>query len=461
MNMKKNNFRIETDSLGNVKVPKNAYYGAQTQRALDNFKISGITFDPVFIQSLASLKQACAYANMKCKKLTKSKANCIFGISKKISNNTLDYIDHFPIDIFQTGSGTSTNMNMNEVISEIAKRSFKQKIHPNDDVNMSQSSNDVIPTAINIASLSMSKTLSTSLSFMCESLNSKANNLSNVIKSGRTHLMDAVPISFEQELNVWEEQVRASQAQINISCEEISYLPIGGTAIGTGINAPKAFGKNVCNELNKIYSEAKIKFKPLPVKGEMMSSQNHIFSLSSALTRYASTLSKIANDIRWMNSGPVSGLSEISLKALQPGSSIMPGKINPVISESVMMAATQVNGNHITIMQASSSGNFQLNTMLPLIAHNIIESLYLMINSTFSMIDLINTFKVNEETIKENLFKNPIIATKLNQVIGYDLASKIVKKAYQTNCSIFEVAEKMTSLSKTELIKILDPKKLI
>ena len=459
--MKKNNYRIETDSLGKIKVPKNAYYGAQTQRALDNFKISGITFDPVFIQSLASLKQACANANMKCKTLTKSKANCIYGISKKISSNTLDYIDHFPIDIFQTGSGTSTNMNMNEVISEIAKRKFKQKIHPNDDVNMSQSSNDVIPTTINIASLSMSKTLSTSLNFICESLNSKALTLSNVIKSGRTHLMDAVPISFEQELNVWEEQVRASQSQIDLSCEEISYLPIGGTAIGTGINAPKTFGKNVCNELNKIYSEVKIKFKPLQIKGEMMSSQNHIFSLSSALTRYASTLSKIANDIRWMNSGPVSGLSEISLKALQPGSSIMPGKINPVISESIMMAATQVNGNHITIMQAASSGNFQLNTMLPLIAHNIIESLYLLINSTFSMIDLIDTFKVNEETVKENLFKNPIIATKLNQVIGYDLASKIVKESYKTNSSIFEIAEKMTSLTKAELIKILDPKKLI
>ena len=459
--MKKNNFRTEKDSLGKVKVPKNALYGAQTQRAIDNFKISGITFDPVFIQSLASLKQACAIANMNCKILTKTKANTIAGISKKISNDTLNYIDHFPVDIFQTGSGTSTNMNMNEVISEIAKRNLKKKIHPNDDVNMSQSSNDVIPTTINIASLSMCKTLSTSLRFMCESLNSKAESLSSIIKSGRTHLMDAVPISFEQELNVWEEQVRASQAQIDLSCEEISYLPIGGTAIGTGINAPKMFGKNVCNELNKIYSEAKIKFKPLSVKGEMMSSQNHIFSLSSALTRYASTISKIANDIRWMNSGPISGLSEISLKALQPGSSIMPGKINPVISESVMMAATQVNGNHVSIMQASSSGNFQLNTMLPLIAHNIIESLYLMINSTFSMIDLINSFKVNEEAVKENLFRNPIIATKLNQVIGYDLASKIVKEAYKKNSSIFDVAEKMTSLSKSDLVKILDPKKLI
>ena len=459
--MKKNKYRIESDSLGNIEVPKEAYYGAQTQRAIDNFKISGITFDPAFIQALASLKNACANANVKCKVMPKSKASCISGISKKISKNTLDYIDHFPIDIFQTGSGTSTNMNMNEVISEIARRNFKKDIHPNDDVNMSQSSNDVIPTTINISCLTMSKTLSTSLGFLCDSLNSKSKKLSHIIKSGRTHLMDAVPISFGQELNVWEEQVRASQTQIDLSCEEISYLPIGGTAIGTGINAPKMFAKNVCTELNKIYSELKIKFKPLSVKGEMMSSQNHILTLSSSLTRYASTLLKIANDIRWMNSGPVSGLSEISLKALQPGSSIMPGKINPVISESVMMAATHVNGNHITIMQAASSGSFQLNTMLPLIAHNIIESLYLMINCSFSMIELINSFKVNEDTVKENLYRNPIIATKLNQVIGYDLASKIVKEAYNTNSSIFDIAEKMTSLTKSELIKILDPKKLI
>jgi fumarate hydratase class II len=307
----------------------------------------------------------------------------------------------------------------------------------------------------------MSKSLSMSINFLCDSIKARSKSLAHIIKSGRTHLMDAVPISFEQELNVWEEQVRASQSQIDLSCEEISYLPIGGTAIGTGINSPKKFSRNVCQELNRIYSEMKIKFKPLEIKGEMMSSQNHILTLSSALTRYASTLLKIANDIRWMNSGPISGLSEITLKALQPGSSIMPGKINPVLSESIMMAATQVNGNHSTIVQASSSGNFQLNTMLPLIAHNIIESLYLMINSTFSMIDLIDSFTVNETSVNENLLRNPIIATKLNQVIGYDLASKVVKEAYRTNSSIFDVAEKMTTLTKTELIKILDPKKLI
>ena len=264
--MKKNNYRIESDSLGKVKVPKDALYGAQTQRAIDNFKISGISFDPAFIQSLANLKSACANANLKCGVIPKNKASNISLITKDIAKNTLDYMDHFPVDIFQTGSGTSTNMNMNEVVSNLAKRKYKKEIHPNDDVNMSQSSNDVIPTTINISSLTMSNSLSLSMNFLCDSLHKKSKSLSDIIKSGRTHLMDAVPISFEQELNVWEEQVRAAQSQIDLSCEEISYLPIGGTAIGTGINAPKQFSKNVCSELNKIYSELKLKFKPLHIQ---------------------------------------------------------------------------------------------------------------------------------------------------------------------------------------------------
>ena len=241
--MKKNKYRLQKDSLGSVKVPTKAYYGAQTQRAIDNFKISGIMFDPIFIQSLANLKTACALANQKCGVMTKTKSACISSISKKIANNTINYMDHFPIDIFQTGSGTSTNMNMNEVISGIAKKDLKKEIHPNDDVNMSQSSNDVIPTTINISCVSMSKILSSAMDFLSIAINEKANELSDIIKSGRTHLMDAVPISFEQELLVWQEQVKASKTNIEISCEENSYLPIGGTAIGTGINSPKSFSK--------------------------------------------------------------------------------------------------------------------------------------------------------------------------------------------------------------------------
>ena len=273
--------------------------------------------------------------------------------------------------------------------------------------------------------------------------------------------MDAVPISFEQELNVWEEQVRASQVQIDLSCEEISYLPIGGTAIGTGINSPKMFGKAVCSELNKIYSETKIKFKPLLVKGEMMSSQNHIFSLSSALTRYASTLSKIANDIRWMNSGPLTGLGEIELEALQPGSSIMPGKVNPVIPEAVAMACADVIGNDVTVSIGSQSGNFQLNVMLPVIAYNLLKSISLMSNSMPLLANkAIKTFKVNKKNIEESLGMNPILVTALNREIGYEKAAYIAKKAYKEKRSIIDVAHEETGLSLKKLNTLLNPAKL-
>lgn len=273
--------------------------------------------------------------------------------------------------------------------------------------------------------------------------------------------MDAVPISFEQELNVWEEQVRASQSQIDLSCEEISYLPIGGTAIGTGINSPKKFSRNVCQELNKIYSEMKIKFKPLEIKGEMMSSQNHILTLSSALTRYASTLLKIANDIRWMNSGPISGLSEITLKALQPGSSIMPGKVNPVIPEAVSMASADVIGNDVTITVASQSGNFQLNVMLPVIAYNLLKSINLLSGAMGVLSNkAIKNFKINKRNLEASLSKNPILVTALNPIIGYEKAAYIAKKAYKESRPIIEVAAEETDLSESKLKKLLDPSKL-
>jgi fumarate hydratase class II len=285
--------------------------------------------------------------------------------------------------------------------------------------------------------------------------------LRDVIKSGRTHLMDAVPLSLGYEIESWREQLVHAKEVVVFSKEELEFLPIGGTAIGTSLNAPKPFPKNVCSNLNKIYSSQNIKFKPNPNKSEMMSSQNHILSMNSALLRIASTYTKICNDLRWMNSGPISGLAEISLKPLQPGSSIMPGKINPVIPEAVLMAMTQVSGHHSSTMSGCMSGNFQLNTMLPIIAHNLIDSFNLIINSTFALVETINTFKVNKSNIKDNLEKNPIIATKLNEVIGYDQSAAIVKEAYKTNKSIIEIALEKTELSKSQLLKILDPKKLI
>mgnify|MGYP001242490407 CR=1 FL=1 len=459
--MKKNLYRFEEDSLGKIKVPKTALYGAQTQRAINNFQISWHTFDPVFIQSLASLKAACALSNNKSKLMTLKLAKAISQCSQDIIKNYHKYFDQFPIDIYQTGSGTSTNMNMNEVLSSLVKTKIKASVHPNDDINKSQSSNDVIPTTINISCVLLTVDLMESIDYLGIKLIEKEWEVKDVIKSGRTHLMDAVPLSFGNEISAWKDQLFHSKSPIMNSVEELQYLPIGGTAIGTGLNAPKVFGKNVCIELNKIYKEAGVKFQSHPNKYEMISSQNHILSMSSTLLRLASCLTKICNDLRWMNSGPISGLSEITLKPLQPGSSIMPGKINPVIPEAVLMAMAQISGNHNTINVACLSGNFQLNTMLPIIAHNIIESYNLLINSIYSLSETIKTFKINHENIQNNLQKNPIIATKLNDVIGYDLASEIVKEAYKSNRSIIDIALEKTSLTRSKLLKLLDPKKLI
>ncbi len=459
--MKKITYRTEQDSLGKVKVPKNALYGAQTQRAIDNFKISGDIFPPEFIQSLASLKAACAMANSKSKLLSIKKAKTIYSSAMDIYKNIEKYYDQFPIDIYQTGSGTSTNMNMNEVLSNIVSKKLNTKIHPNDDINRSQSSNDVIPTTINITSVLLAMELNDALDYLTMSLIDKEFEAKDIIKSGRTHLMDAVPLSLGYEIEAWREQIVHCNQPMLQSAEELQYLPIGGTAIGTGLNSPKNFSKSVCVELNKIYKKTGAKFTSNPNKAEMISSQNHILTMSASLQRTASCLTKISNDLRWMNSGPVSGLSEITLKPLQPGSSIMPGKINPVIPEAVLMAMAQVNGNHNAINIACISGSFQLNTMLPLIALNIINSFNLLINSIYSIADTIDTFKINQDSIKFNLERNPIIATKLNETIGYDLASKIVKEAYRTNRSIVDIASEMTDLSKAQIIKLLDPKKLI
>ena len=459
--MKKITYRIEEDSLGKIKVPKSALYGAQTQRAINNFRISWNQFDPIFLESLAALKAACATANNKSKlmtlKLSKTISQCALDVHKNIEK----YYDQFPIDIYQTGSGTSTNMNMNEVLSSLVTKKIKTKVHPNDDINKSQSSNDAIPTTINISCVLLALDLNDAIDYLSMKLMDKEWQVKDIIKSGRTHLMDAVPLSLGYEIQTWKETLIHCNQPLLQSAEELQYLPIGGTAIGTGLNAPKNFGKSVCLELNKIYKGSGGKFSPNPNKSEMISSQNHILSMSGALLRTASCLTKICNDLRWMNSGPVSGLSEITLKPLQPGSSIMPGKINPVIPEAVLMAMAQISGNHNTINLACISGNFQLNTMLPVIAHNIIESFQLLINSIYSLADTIDTLKVNEDNIKVSLERNPIIATKLNEVVGYDLASKIVKEAYRTHRSIIDIAEEKTNLSRSALLKLLDPKKLI
>jgi fumarate hydratase class II len=454
-------YRTEKDSLGEVKVPAKALWGAQTQRALNNFTISGIKFvfpfGRSFIEALGMIKYSAAAANNNLKLLPANKAAAIKLASKDIFNGLHD--DSFPLDVFQTGSGTSTNMNANEVIANLASKKSKLKINANDDVNMSQSSNDVIPTTICISALiDMNRLLLPNLDKLIKSIDLKMKQIKGNVKTGRTHLMDAMPIDFSQELSGWKAQLKANKKTIIQATNRMNELPQGGTAIGTGINAHKDFSKNFCSELNKLS-----KFKTRPAKNfyQGLSSVDNAVELSSALKNLSVILMKISNDLRWMNSGPLTGLGEIELQALQPGSSIMPGKVNPVIPEAVAMACADVIGNDVTVTLAGQSGNFQLNVMLPVVAYNLLKSINLLGNAMPLLANkAIKTFKVNSKNINESLSKNPILVTALNRVIGYSKAAAIAKKAYKENKSIIDVAHEETGINKSELKKLLDPSKL-
>jgi len=454
-------YRTEKDSLGDVKVPARALWGAQTQRALDNFTISGIKFafpfGRSFIEALGMIKFSAAAANNKLKLLPANKAAAIKLASKDVLNGLHD--DSFPLDVFQTGSGTSTNMNANEVIANIASKKSRLKINANDDVNMSQSSNDVIPTAICVSALiDMNRLLLPNLDMLIKSIDLKMRQVKGNIKTGRTHLMDAMPIDFSQELSGWKAQLEANKKTITQATNRMNELPQGGTAIGTGINAHKDFSKNFCSELNKL---SKFNTKPAKNFYQGLSSVDNAVELSSALKNLSVILMKISNDLRWMNSGPLTGLGEIELQALQPGSSIMPGKVNPVIPEAVAMACADVIGNDVTVTLAGQSGNFQLNVMLPVVAYNLLKSINLLGNAMPLLANkAIKTFKVNSKNINESLSKNPILVTALNRVIGYSKAAAIAKKAYKENKSIIDVAHEETGMSKSELKKLLDPSKL-
>ena len=454
-------YRIEKDSLGEVKVPQKALWGAQTQRALDNFTISGIKFafpfGRSFIEALGIIKFSAASANQKLKLLTAKKAAPIKAASKDVIKGLYD--DSFPLDVFQTGSGTSTNMNANEVIANVASKASKVSINANDDVNMSQSSNDVIPTAICISALiDMHRLLLPNLDILIKSIDTKMLSLKGVTKTGRTHLMDAMPIDFSQELSGWKAQLESCKANLINSTNRMNELPQGGTAIGTGINCHKDFSKNFCIEVNKI---SKLKTKPAKNFFQGLSSVDNAVELSSALKNLSIVLMKISNDLRWMNSGPLTGLGEIELEALQPGSSIMPGKVNPVIPEAVAMVCADVIGNDTSITVAGQSGNFQLNVMMPVVAYNLLKSINLLGNAVPLLANkAIKTFKVNSKNIDESLSKNPILVTALNRIIGYSKAAAIAKKAYKENKSVIEVAHEETGMSKAELKKLLNPSKL-
>jgi len=461
--MKKNQpLRIEKDSLGEVKVPKKALWGAQTQRAIENFPISGIKFKfpfgRSFIKALGLVKYSAAVANQDLGNLTIKKANALKASAKMVISGEVD--DHFPLDVFQTGSGTSTNMNANEVIANLASKKLGETVSPNDDVNMSQSSNDTIPTAICISALlDMEELLMPGLDILTKEIDEKAKKLKGTIKTGRTHLMDAMPIDFAQELSGWSAQLKSCKSTILSANKRMMELPQGGTAIGTGVNSHKNFSKNFCEALDKVSG---LKVKPASNFFQGLSSQDNAAELSSALKNLSLVLMKICNDLRWMNSGPLTGLSDIELEALQPGSSIMPGKVNPVIPEAVSMACADVIGNDLTISIAVQNGNFQLNVMLPVIAYNLLKSINLLGNCMPLLAKkCVKSFKVNKKSVQENLNKNPILVTALNPIIGYKKAAEIAKKAYQEQRAIIDVAEEMTTIERKELESLLDPKNLI
>ncbi len=447
-------FRIENDSMGQLQVPQDALWGASTQRAVDNFPISGLPMPRRFIDALGLVKWAAAGANAELGLLPTDIAMVIQMAAVRVSAGEFD--EHFPVDVFQTGSGTSSNTNVNEVVARIAGDELGKAIHPNDHVNMSQSSNDVIPTCVHVsAALAIRNELLPALDHLVEVLEAKAGEVGDVVKTGRTHLMDAMPVTLAQEIGAWRTQVELASARINDSMLRLCALAQGGTAVGTGINAHPRFGDKVAVLLSE---QTGIPFVSAEDNFAAIASQDAAVEMSGQLRVLAVSLTKIANDLRWMNSGPLAGIAEIALPALQPGSSIMPGKINPVIPESVAMVAAQVIGNDATIAFAGQSGNFQLNVMLPVVAYNLLQSTEILASASRALADkAIAGFTVNEASIDDALERNPILVTALNPVIGYELGAQIAKRAYAEGRPVREVASELTDLSDDELDRLLDP----
>ena len=451
-------FRTEKDSMGEFQVPINAKYGASTARAVENFPISNLRFSRSFIKALGEVKKACAKVNQNNKLLDKNFSDSIIDAAQQVIDG--DHDKDFVVDIFQTGSGTSTNMNANEIISKIASESLSENIHPNDHVNMSQSSNDVIPTATNVAAVTeIVQNLIPAVESLIQSLEDKAKKWEKVYKNGRTHLMDATPVSLGQEFRGYSALLSERLEDIKLSLVNASKLAIGGTAVGTGINAPDNFGKDVAKEISKSLG---INFVEVENHFTRQGSREEVVHLSGCLKAFAVSMFKIANDIRWMGSGPVSGLNELIIPALQPGSSIMPGKVNPVIPEMVMQVSAQVIGNDNTITFSSSNGNFELNTMLPVMAHNLLESIELLTTSTdvFEK-KLINDLEANTEKLDENIQKNSILVTALVPVIGYDKSAEVAKEAMSQNKTIKEVLLEKNLISSEEIDELLNIEKLI
>jgi fumarate hydratase class II len=451
--------RIEHDSLGEVHVPAAALYGAQTQRAVENFPISGLTLPRTFIRALGLIKCAAAQTNEELGLLDPELAQAIQGAAREVADGSLD--DHFPVDVYQTGSGTSTNMNANEVISNRAIQRLggvlgsKVPVHPNDHVNMGQSSNDVIPAAVHVAAyLAVAKELLPALRHLRDALLERAEEFDAVVKTGRTHLMDAMPIRLGQALSGYAHQIDSGIRRIEATLPRLAQLAIGGTAVGTGLNAHPEFGGRVAAQLGELTG---LPFREAANHFEAQATQDTAVELSGQLKTVAASLMKIANDFRWMNSGPQAGLAEITLPATQPGSSIMPGKINPVIGEAVTLVSAQVIGNDVAITIGGQSGNFELNLMLPLIAHNLLQSIHILANGSRVLADkAVAGFTINRERMADLVEKNPILVTALAPHIGYDSAAQIAKRAMAEGRRVRDVAGEMTDLTSDELDDYLD-----
>jgi len=453
--------RVERDSLGEVHVPATALYGAQTRRAIENFPISGLVFDRRFIRALGLIKLACAGVNRELGLLDAKVAGAIEAASREVAGGEHDA--HFPLDIFQTGSGTSTNMNANEVIANRANQMLgrplgaKSPVHPNDHVNMGQSSNDVIPAAIHVAAaLALVEELLPALDHLGATIRRRAAESADVVTTGRTHLMDAMPVTLGQAFGAWASQVEMARARLDAILPELSALAIGGTAVGTGINTPEGFGKAVAAKLSALTEHP---FQEAADHFAAQAGSDTAVAVMALLKAAAVALMKIANDLRWMNSGPQAGLAEITLPALQPGSSIMPGKINPVIPEAVAMVCAQVMGNDTAVTVAGQASNFQLSVMLPVIARDLIESIAFLSGAARALADkAVSGMVVNREHIASLVERNPILVTALNPVVGYDKAAEIAKRAYAENRRVKDVAREETDLSEAELDRLLDPR---
>lgn len=456
--------RIEKDSLGEVRVPADKYYGAQTERSLENFRIGGEKMPVEVIHALALIKKAAAVANCELKLLPKEKKDLIIRAADEVLSGKWD--GHFPLVVWQTGSGTQTNMNVNEVISNRAIAlaggvlGSKEPVHPNDHVNMSQSSNDTFPSAMHIsASRLIRKKLLPHLQTLYQGFKDKSAEFKEIIKTGRTHLMDAAPLTLGQEFSGYAAQVHYGIEAIEKALMPLRELALGGTAVGTGLNAPPKFAARAIEEINK---ETGLAFVSSPNKFQALSSQDAVLQMSSALRQLAASLLKIANDIRWSGSGPRCGLAELLLPANEPGSSIMPGKVNPTQCEALSMVAVQVMGNDVTIGIAGSQGNFQLNVYMPLIIDNLLQSVHLLADAALNFYNrCLKDLKPNLKRIKENLEKSLMLATVLNREIGYDKASQIVKLAYEEHITLKEAAVKLGLLTEKRFDEIVDPRKMI